>query len=193
MSLNTHKLSSHSFAIVIKLNSFKGNNLKLNSFKDEIMSKITISLYATLISLTVSLTLSLTTPLNAAELIKKSSPHTVEKTVTQLKAAITKAGATLFAKIDHAAGAKKVGKTLRPTTLIIFGNPKLGTPAMTLAQTAGLDLPLRVLIFEDNQGKTHLVYHAPKQLSTSHGIPKDAEVLVKMTGALNKLTNAAIK
>lgn len=145
------------------------------------------------LSLALITPLSMSTTANAAELIKKSSPHSVKQTIDNLEAAVKKAGATIFARINHAAGAKKVGLTLRPTEMLMFGNPKLGTPAMNLAQSAGLDLPLRVVAFEDKDGKVHIAYHAPSTLSKNHGIPSDAKVLAKMTGALNKLTNAAIK
>ncbi len=145
------------------------------------------------LSIALILPLSLSATVSAAELIKKPSPHSVKQTIDQLEAAVKKAGATVFARINHANGAKKAGLTLRPTEMLMFGNPKLGTPAMNLAQSAGLDLPLRVVAFEDRDGKVHLAYHAPNELSKTHGIPVDANVLKKMTGALDKLTNAAIK
>ncbi len=129
----------------------------------------------------------------AAELITKKSPHSVSVTIDNLKKAVEKAGAKVFARVDHAAGAKKVGSKLRPTQMLMFGNPKLGTPAMLASQTAGLDLPLRVVAYKDKKGDVYLAYHAPATIAKTHGIPADAEVIKKMTGALNKLTNAAIK
>lgn len=128
----------------------------------------------------------------SAEMIHKMSPHGVAETIDRLEAAVTGAGATVFARVDHAAGAAREDMELRPTELLIFGNPKLGTPAMQDAQTAGLDLPLRVLAYADAEGKVHLVYEAPKALATAHGLPADAEYLAKMTGALDKLTAKAI-
>lgn len=128
----------------------------------------------------------------AADLVKKESPHSVDETMAKLAAAVEGAGAKIFVKVDHAAGATSVGMKLRPTQMIMFGNPKLGTPAIQASQSAGLDLPLRVIVFEDDGGKVHLAYHAPAQLAENHGIPADAEVLKKMTGALDKLTNKAI-
>ena len=128
----------------------------------------------------------------AAEMITKTSPHTVEVTIDRLAAAVEGAGATVFARVDHAAGAAKVGSELRPTTLLIFGNPKLGTPAMLDAQTAGLDLPLRVLAYADSEGAVHVTYHAPATLAATHGLPSDAKYIQMMTGALDKLTSAAI-
>ena len=83
------------------------------------------------------------------------------------------------------------GMKLRPTQMIMFGNPKLGTPALQASQTAGLDLPLRVVVFEDDAGAVFVAYHSPSQLAEDHGIPADAEVLKKMTGALDKLTGKA--
>lgn len=128
----------------------------------------------------------------AKELVTKQSPHTVGITMDKLAAAVAGAGAKVFARVDHAAGASSIGMDLRPTQLLIFGNPKLGTPAMQAGQTSGLDLPLRVVIYRDANGKVFLAYHPPSKLSQDHGIPANAEVLKKMAGALDKLTNKAI-
>ena len=131
-------------------------------------------------------------PACASDLITKSSPHSVGDTADNLVAAVEGAGAKVFARVDHAAGAANIGSSLRPTQMVMFGNPKLGTPALQAAQTAGLDLPLRVVIYEDASGQTMVTYHDPASLARDHGIPGNAEVLTKMTGALNNLTNAAI-
>lgn len=131
-------------------------------------------------------------PVWAADLIHKTSPHSVSETMDRLVAAIEGAGATVFARVDHAAGAAKVDMELRPTELLIFGNPKLGTPAMQDGQTAGLDLPLRVLAYADGEGVVHVAYHAPATLAETHGLPADAQYIQMMTGALDKLTGAAI-
>ena len=128
----------------------------------------------------------------SAELVHKISPHPVNVTIDRLVAAAEGAGATIFARIDHAAGASKVDMDLRPTELLIFGNPKLGTPAMLDGQTAGLDLPLRVLAHADGEGVVHVTYHAPATLAETHGLPADAEYIAMMTGALDKLTAKAI-
>ncbi|MBD3662454.1 DUF302 domain-containing protein [Sulfitobacter aestuariivivens] len=128
----------------------------------------------------------------SAEMIEKVSPHSVSETIDRLASAVEGAGATVFARVDHAAGAAKVEMELRPTQLLIFGNPKLGTPAMQGNQTAGLDLPLRVLAYADGEGVVHLTYHAPVDLAAAHGLPADAEYIAKMTGALDKLTSKAI-
>jgi uncharacterized protein (DUF302 family) len=127
-----------------------------------------------------------------AEMITKQSPHPVSATMDSLESAVTGAGATVFARVDHAAGAASVDMALRPTELLIFGNPKLGTPAMQDAQSAGLDLPLRVLVFEDETGVTQVTYHDPAALAERHGLPADAQYLTMMAGALDKLTGAAV-
>ena len=145
----------------------------------------------TLAATTLALTTLAALPA-AADIITKKSPHSVPDTIDRLEAAVTEAGATVFARVDHAEGATKVDMELRPTTLLIFGNPKLGTPAMLDGQTAGLDLPMRVLAYADDSGMVHVSYHDPATLAADHGLPDDAEYLTKMTGALDKLTDKAI-
>ena len=132
----------------------------------------------------------LATPV-AADMIQKPSPHSVEVTIDKLAAAVEGAGAKVFARIDHAAGAKAVDLDLRPTQMLMFGNPKLGTPALQAAQSAGVALPLRAVAWQDADGKVWLGYEDPKAL-TELGVPADAEVLKKMAGALGKLTDAAV-
>lgn len=131
-------------------------------------------------------------PVAAADLIRKTSPHSVAITMDRLQAAVEGAGATVFARVDHAAGAAKVEMTLAPAQVLIFGNPKLGTPAMLADITAGLDLPLRVLVHEATDGSVQVVYRAPAALAEDHAIPGDTKVLGIMTGALGKLTDAAV-
>lgn len=128
---------------------------------------------------------------SAADLVTKTSAHSVAETMDRLAAAVEKAGAKVFARVDHAAGAEKVGAELRPTQMLMFGNPKLGTPAIQASQTMGLDLPLRVVAWEDADGKVHVAYHDPADLAALHGLPADAPVIGKMQGALGKLTGAA--
>ena len=128
----------------------------------------------------------------AGELIEKTSPYPVSETIDRLETAVTDAGATIFARVDHGAGAASVDLELPPSELLIFGNPKLGTPAMQDGPTAGLDLPLRVLAYTDNEGVVRVVYHAPSSLAAAHGLPADAKYIQTMTGALDKLTGAAV-
>ena len=125
--------------------------------------------------------------------ITKLSAHDVPTTVARLVDAVKSAGAEVFATIDHAKGAASVDAALRPTTLVIFGNPKIGTPIMADNQRAGLDLPLRVLVFQDAEGSVHLSYHDPMDLVTGHGVAMDNPALKIMSGALDKLTGVAAK
>ncbi|WP_300056102.1 DUF302 domain-containing protein [uncultured Roseobacter sp.] len=127
----------------------------------------------------------------ATDMIEKTSPHSVAETIDRLEVAVEAAGATVFARVDHAAGAANVDMELRPTQMLMFGNPKLGTPAMLDGQTAGLDLPLRVLAYEDGEGTVHVTYHDPASFAAAHGLPGDAKYIQMMTGALDKLTTAA--
>ncbi|MGI9370963.1 MAG: DUF302 domain-containing protein [Hyphomicrobiales bacterium] len=127
------------------------------------------------------------------DLVVKKSPHSVAMTLDKLTKVFESKGITIFARVDHAAGAKKVGAELRPTELLIFGNPKLGTPLMNADQKIGLDLPLKALAWQDADGTVWLAYTKPDALKTRHNIEGRDEVFMKMTGALNKLTDAALK
>ena len=93
-----------------------------------------------------------------------------KETVDRLEAEIMARGMTVFARIDHAAGAANVGLTLRPTELLIFGSEKAGTPLMQSNQTIGIDLPLKALVWEDADGKTWLSYNSPGWLAKRHGL-----------------------
>ena len=108
------------------------------------------------------------------ELILAQSLDPIERLETEVKAR----GLTVFAHIDHAAGAAAVGMTLRPTDLLIFGNAKVGTPLMHQKQTIGIDLPLKALVWQDDAGVTWLSYNDPRYLAERHGAgePADAQV-----------------
>ncbi|KIC13609.1 DUF302 domain-containing protein [Leisingera sp. ANG-Vp] len=127
----------------------------------------------------------------AAELIKVPSQKPVAETMDTLQAAVEGAGATVFARVDHAAGAQKAGLELDGAQLLIFGNPKLGTPAMQADIRAGLYLPLKVLAYEDADGQVWLTYEDPAEMLSGLDVPADAGFLAKMQGALGKLTAAA--
>jgi len=126
-------------------------------------------------------------------MIVKTSDFGVIKTLDRLGIALERAGITVFARIDHAKGAKKVGLELSPTALIIFGTPKIGTPLMQSNPRIGLDLPLKALAWQDADGSVKLGYTDPVWLAKRHGITDRGEVFKKMTGALNKFTNMAVK
>lgn len=125
--------------------------------------------------------------------IAKKSNHSVAETIDRLEAILKEKGLTVFARIDHAAGAGKAGLALRPTTLLIFGNPKLGTPLMQSAQTVGLDLPQKALAYQDAAGDVYLAYNDPAHLKARHAIAGRDEVLKKITGALDNFTSAAVQ
>jgi uncharacterized protein (DUF302 family) len=126
-------------------------------------------------------------------MVVKRSSHSVAATLDKLESIVKDKGFTVFARIDHAAGANKVGQSLRPTELLIFGNPKVGTALMSSRQSAALDLPIRVAAWEDASGQVWIGYDAPASLAQRHGIVDRDPVIKKMTGALNGLTDAAAK
>ena len=128
----------------------------------------------------------------AADLIKKTSPHSVQDTMDKLEAAVEKAGARVAARVDHAAAAKTVGIDLSPNQVLIFGNPNIGSPIFVENPAAGLDLPIRVVVYEDASGKTIVAYHNPAALAESFGLPAEMKSFQMMTGALAKLTDAAV-
>lgn len=130
---------------------------------------------------------------HAADLVTKSSPHSVADTMDRLVAAVEKAGATVFARVDHAAGAAGIDADLKPNQMLVFGNPKIGTPIMQADPMAGLDLPIRVVIFEDAAGTTMVAYHDPQKFAASFAVPADLKSLAMMAGALGKLTDAAVQ
>jgi len=125
--------------------------------------------------------------------ISLPSNHSVDVTIDRLESVLKEKGMTVFSRIDHAAGAAKVDKTIRPTQLLIFGNPKVGTPLMQCAQTVALDLPQKALAWEDQSGKVWLTYNDPAYLKTRHNIAGCDGVLEKVSGALNKFAQAATK
>ena len=103
-------------------------------------------------------------------LIAVKSPHSVKETMDRLETLAKQKGMAIFARIDHAAGAAKVGKKLRSTELLIFGNPQGGTPFMECDQTMGIDLPLKALVWEDASGQVWLGYNDPEFLARRHGV-----------------------
>lgn len=100
--------------------------------------------------------------------IALKSPHFPKATLDRLEKALKENGMTIFARVDHAAGAQKVGKTLRPTELLIFGNPQGGTPFMECSQTVGIDLPLKALSWVDSAGQSWLGYNDPAFIARRH-------------------------
>jgi uncharacterized protein (DUF302 family) len=125
-------------------------------------------------------------------LITCASRHDPQETMARLAAAVTSRGMAILARIDHAAAAAQVGMTLRPTELLIFGNPRAGTPLMQAAPTIGIDLPLKALVWQDDRGKTWLAYNDPNWLAARHGADAGADqVLAAMTAALAAVAKEA--
>lgn len=110
-----------------------------------------------------------------AGLITLDSAHDFATTLDRLNAVLAEKGVTIFARIDHAAGAASVGQVLRPTTLMVFGNPAAGTPLMQSAQLAGIDLPLKALVWQGEDGRVHLTYTDPVWIAQRHGIDGAAQ------------------
>jgi len=106
-------------------------------------------------------------------IIDKPSNHSVEQTVERLNSILRSKGVTLFALVDHSGEAEKVGMKMRPTKLLIFGSPKAGTPLMLAAPRAGIDLPLKILVWEDGQGKVWVSYNSLDYLRERHGLPQE--------------------
>lgn len=126
------------------------------------------------------------------DIVKVQSVHDVPTTMDRLEAAVTEAGAAVAARIDHAGAAQSVEMTLAPSQVLIFGNPKLGTPAMQDDPLAALYLPLKVLVYQDADGQTWLAYEAPAaMLDDLAGVADDAAYLATMAGALGNLTAKA--
>ncbi len=136
-------------------------------------------------------TFTIGTALADDQMVTKKSSHDVAVTMDRLEAVVKEKGLGVVARIDHAAAAGKAGLSLRPTQVLIFGNPKLGTPLMNSNQAIGIDLPLRVVAWEDDGGQTWIAYYPPQDLVARHGIGDQAEIVKKMTGALDTFTNHA--
>lgn len=124
-------------------------------------------------------------------MVEIKSPYSAAVTMTRLEDAAKQRGLVVFARIDHAAGAAKIGKTLRPTEVLIFGNPQGGTPLMECAQTAGIDLPLKALVWEDAAAQVWVGYNDPAFLVQRHGAPQCA-VVDNLRKALAGLADTAV-
>jgi uncharacterized protein (DUF302 family) len=120
------------------------------------------------------------------------SSHGPKETMNRFEADVKAKGMTVFARIDHAAGAAAAGLPLRPTELLIFGNAKGGTPLMQSNQTIGIDLPLKALVWQDGSGKTWLSYNDPGWLAKRHGLGPEVDAAVSaMAGALDAVARAS--
>ncbi|OEY65698.1 DUF302 domain-containing protein [Marinobacter sp. X15-166B] len=119
------------------------------------------------------------------------SPYSVSATADRLEGKLKEQGMTVFARVRHSQGAKDAGLTLRPTELVLFGNPKVGTPLMQCQQQIAIDLPQKALIWEDADGKVWFSYNDPEYLVRRHGVQGCDEVVGKVRGALGRFAEAA--
>ncbi len=143
--------------------------------------------------LQMALFMGLALPVFAADgVVTIPSSSSAKQTIDKLEAALKAGGATIFARVDHAAGATSAGLTLRPTELLIFGNPKGGTPLMQSQQSAGIDLPMKALAWEDAAGKTWLSYNDPTWIAKRHELsPETAKVVEGLAAAMKGATAKA--
>ena len=141
--------------------------------------------------LVLSLAVMISTAGAADGLIAVKSPYSTKETMDRFEAVVKERGLNVFARIDHAAGAAKVGKSLRPTEVLIFGNPQGGTPFMECAQTVGIDLPLKALVWQDASSQVWLGYNDPTYLARRHATA-DCPVAGKLGEALAGMTKAAL-
>ena len=123
-------------------------------------------------------------------LISKPSKYSVAQTLDRFEAVAKEKGITIFARVDHSGGAEQVGLKMRPTQLLIIGSPKGGTPVMVAAPSAAIDLPLKVLAWEDDKGKVWLSYNSPEYLMKRHGFPAE---LLKNVSAVGALADKALE
>ena len=141
----------------------------------------------------IALLLFVSTSASATDgLVAVKSPYTARETMNRFEETAKQRGLNIFARIDHAAGAAKVGKMLRPTEVLIFGNPQGGTPFMECAQSVGIDLPLKALVWEDAQGQVWLGYNDPAFLARRHDAAQCPAVagLAKALSGLAEVTVA---
>ncbi len=123
--------------------------------------------------------------------IRIKSKHSVAETVGKLETALKSKGMTIFKRVSHTEGAAKVGLELRPTELMIFGNPKVGTPLMQCEQLAALDLPQKALVYEDAEGQVWFAYNDPQYIAERHKVTACDDVIQKITNALANFSRAA--
>jgi uncharacterized protein (DUF302 family) len=145
----------------------------------------------TVMGLFATILITASTALADSGLVTVRSVHTVAETLNRLEQAAREAGAVIAARIDHGANATKAGQTLRPTALLLFANPNVGTPLMQARQTFGIDLPLKALAWEDERGHVWLTYNAPAYLATRHNL--SPETVEPMRQGLERLIERATR
>jgi uncharacterized protein (DUF302 family) len=124
------------------------------------------------------------TPNKNSGIIHTASNHSVDETVERLKGTLLAKGVTLFALVDHSGEAEKAGMKMPPTKLLIFGNPKAGTPVILAAPSGAIDLPLKILVWQDGQARVWISYNDPAYLRERHGVPQELVQNISVAGAL---------
>jgi uncharacterized protein (DUF302 family) len=145
------------------------------------------------LAIAMTMALALLLPARADELAIKPSKYPVKETLDRLTAALKDKGISPVARVDHAAAAKAAGLELKPTEVLLFGNPKLGTPLMQANRHVAIDLPMKVLVWEDDAGKVWIGYTTPETLKARYRIDGKDDVLRTMAGALEAFSSAATK
>jgi len=135
-------------------------------------------------SLTVAVISGGTAQAGSDTVVTKPSKYSVPETISRIERAVTAKGMQIFVRIDHSGEAKKVGLSMRPTELLIFGNPKGGTGLMVAKPTAAIDLPMKALAWEDEDGKVWLTYNSPELLHERHGVPAELTSKLDLIGTL---------
>jgi len=133
------------------------------------------------------------TGLASADIVKKASAHSVKETMDKFESLIKSKGMTVFARVDHKKNAAGIEMKMSDAEVLIFGNPKGGTVLMKQDGAVSLDLPLRVAVYQDKDGKVWLSYHNPQDLKNNYDVAAGAKVLNKVEGALDKLSSAVTK
>ncbi len=136
----------------------------------------------------ISIIFIITSFVYANDLVEKESKYEVNETVSEIEKIVTSKGMTIFAIIDHKAAAKSVNLNILDSKVIIFGNPKIGTRIMLKDEKAALDLPLKILVYKDENGKTKILYHNPQTLKKLYNL-KECQVIDMMEAFLNTITN----
>ncbi|MFO7812153.1 MAG: DUF302 domain-containing protein [Pelovirga sp.] len=140
---------------------------------------------------TIILMTTITAGFAADGLVSVKSPYPTKQTMDRLEEIVTQKGLTVFARLDHAKGAQSIGEFLRPTELLIFGNPQGGTPFMKCAQTVAIDLPLKALVWEDQQGQVWFSYNDPAYLAERHDA-QSCPVVDNLSKALHGISQETV-
>lgn len=176
------------------ISSELGESRKRGGCRSNNWPNFTCNLYVPRAIVVLALLFSASHVSSAADgLVAVNSPHSVKETIDRFEGAVKARGLNVFLRVDHAAGARKIGKSLRPTELLVFGNPQGGTPLMECAQSAGIDLPLKALAWQDAAGQVWLGYNDPQYLADRHGARDCGQVAQNLRKALAGLAQEAVK